>query len=87
MAGDYSGIVIAYHRLPILPSPHDIVLYQLRLDTLPGGKSFRYLQAAGERNHFYYSAMVDPAWINDLSVGIVFVEGAKKAVALQRAII
>jgi predicted P-loop ATPase len=85
--GDWSGIIIVFRRLPTLSGPQDIVLYQLRLDTLPGGKSFRYVQAPGSGNHFYYSAMIDAAWINDPSVGIIFVEGAKKAVALQRALV
>jgi predicted P-loop ATPase len=85
--GDWSGIIIVWRRPPPLPSPKSVVLYQLRLDTLPAGKNFRYLQAPGARNTFYYSTMIDPAWINDLSVGVVFVEGAKKAVALQRALL
>jgi hypothetical protein len=85
--GDYAGIILTYRRLPILANPNNIVLYQLRLDTLPTGKHFRYLQSSGSGNHFYYSCMIDPAWFYDLDVGITFVEGAKKCVALMRALL
>src|SRR5215831_350989 len=83
-AGNFIGIIFPCRW----PGEAKIMVYRLRLDAPPtdprtGKPQYRYLTAAGSRNHFYWP-MEDPRWIQDISVPIIFVEGEKKYISLVR---
>lgn len=85
---DYSGIVFPYY----LPGePHSYGNRRrnsnLRLDTPKEnaeGKPRRYLRAQGSKPILYFPAAFKVEWLQDSAVPLTFVEGEKKAIALQR---
>jgi Virulence-associated protein E-like domain/Domain of unknown function (DUF3854) len=84
-SGDYEGIAIPY----VWPGEDHVRGYRLRLARPPWDRAkqkeaFKYLAAPGDRNKLYFPIGVDPAWLADLSIPIVIVEGEFKATAIYR---
>jgi hypothetical protein len=42
------------------------------------------MSAAGDRNHLYIPPLVDPAYLTDVSIPLLFTEGEFKAIAMRR---
>src|SRR3954471_11676610 len=86
---DKSGIAIPYYfSANTEGEPGE---WAVRLDRPPLGdigkdgqlkESRKYLWPVGRRNRFYLHPDFKEAWLSDISIPVIFVEGAKKALAL-----
>lgn len=86
--GDYAGIAIPY----FLPGADTVREYQLRLDhpeleLTPSGttrEKAKYLFPPGRSNILYTPRGATPEMLADITLPVIFCEGAKKAIALWR---
>lgn len=74
---DYSGIIFRIHH-PITGQEFERVL---RLDQPHGSMKYVY---PPRPNRFYLDLRIRPEWLRNPQIPIVFVEGFKKALAMQR---
>lgn len=79
-----AGIVFPYR----LPEGSEAREYRLRRDSpeqdTSGKELDKYLAAPGRSNLFYFAPQAKAAWMWETTVPVVFVEGEKKTLALQR---
>jgi len=83
--GNYAGILYPYRD----PLSGQVVAERLRLDSPPvdaatGKPAQKYVNAPGQRNHFY-CPLAERAWFGDRTIPILIVEGEKKGLASHRA--
>lgn len=79
-----AGIRIPY-RLPESDVVRDWRLRRDNPEVDSNGKEInKYLSPPGKGNLFYFTPSAKKAWLQDVKVSAVFVEGEKKALALQR---
>lgn len=81
---DCAGLIFPYH----LPEEPDVREYHLRRDNpeqdISGKEIGKYLSPPGKGNLFYFAPSARKAWLKDKTISVVFVEGEKKCLALQR---
>jgi hypothetical protein len=80
-SADYSGIVVPY----IWPGEDWVREHRLRRDhpEIENGKpKNKYLSPPGTGNMLYFQPATDQAWLSDIEIPILLVEGEKKCLAL-----